>query len=72
MGPTRPVSKSSPNLAPALRGHLHSKLLICELVLADQNPEPVRVIRDIKILLIGGKWITYFNVIICFVGSFNF
>jgi hypothetical protein len=30
------------------------------------------VIRDIKILLIGGKWITYFNVIICFVGGFNF
>lgn len=43
------------NLAPAMRGHPHSKLLICELVLADQNPEPARVIRDINMLVIGGK-----------------
>lgn len=43
------------NLAPAMRGHPHSKLLICELVLPDQYPEPAKVIRDITMLLIGGQ-----------------
>ncbi|KAE9363222.1 S-adenosyl-L-methionine-dependent methyltransferase [Stipitochalara longipes BDJ] len=43
------------NLAPAMRGHPHSKLLICELVLPDQHPEPTKVIRDITMLLIGGS-----------------
>ena len=43
------------NIAPAMRGHPHSKLLICELVLPDQHPEPTKVIRDITMLLIGGS-----------------
>ncbi|KAH8775107.1 O-methyltransferase-domain-containing protein [Hyaloscypha finlandica] len=43
------------NLAPAMRGHPHSKLLICELVLPDRYPEPAKVVRDINMLLIGGQ-----------------
>ncbi|KAN0104260.1 S-adenosyl-L-methionine-dependent methyltransferase [Hyaloscypha variabilis] len=43
------------NLAPAMRGYPHSKLLICELVLPDQYPEPTKVIRDITMLVIGGS-----------------
>jgi hypothetical protein len=43
------------NLAPAMRGHPHSKLLICELVLPDQYPEPAKVVRDIMMLFIGGQ-----------------
>ena len=38
-----------------MRGHAHSKLLICELVLADRDPEPAKVIRDINMLVIGGQ-----------------
>ena len=43
------------NLAPAMRGNAHSKLLICELVLPDRYPEPAKVVRDITMLLIGGQ-----------------
>jgi hypothetical protein len=43
------------NIAQAMRGHPHSKLLICEIVLPDQYPEPAKVIRDISMLLIGGQ-----------------
>jgi hypothetical protein len=43
------------NLTPAMRGYTHSKLLICELLLPDQYPEPAKVIRDITMLLIGGQ-----------------
>ena len=43
------------NIAQAMRGHPHSKLLICEIVLPDQYPEPAKVIRDITMLLIGGQ-----------------
>jgi hypothetical protein len=38
-----------------MRGYNHSKLLICELVLQDQYPEPAKVVRDITMLLIGGS-----------------
>jgi hypothetical protein len=38
-----------------MRGHPHSKLLICELVLPDQYPEPAKVVRDIMMLFIGGQ-----------------
>ncbi len=43
------------NLAPAMKGHPHSKLLICDLILADRYPEPAIVIRDINIMLLAGK-----------------
>ncbi len=43
------------NIVQAMRGHTHSKLLICEIVLPDQYPEPMTVIRDINMLLIGGQ-----------------
>lgn len=38
-----------------MRGHAHSRLLICDLVLADRDPEPEKVIRDINMLVIGGQ-----------------
>jgi hypothetical protein len=38
-----------------MRGYPHSKLLICEIVLKDQYPEPMSVMRDINMLLIGGR-----------------
>ncbi|PMD20179.1 S-adenosyl-L-methionine-dependent methyltransferase [Hyaloscypha hepaticicola] len=43
------------NIAQAMRGHPLSKLLICELVLPDQYPEPMMAMRDINMLLIGGQ-----------------
>ena len=43
------------NIAQAMRGYPHSKLLICEIVLPDQYPEPMMVMRDINMLLIGGQ-----------------
>jgi hypothetical protein len=42
-------------LAPAMRGSPHSRLLICDLVLPDRNPEAGKVLRDINMLCIGGK-----------------
>jgi hypothetical protein len=38
-----------------MRGHPHSKLLICEMVLLEQHPEPIPVMRDINMLLMGGQ-----------------
>lgn len=43
------------NLAPAMRGYSHSRLLICDLVLPDRNPDMRKVLRDIHMLLIAGK-----------------
>jgi hypothetical protein len=43
------------NLAPAMRGHPDSRLLICDLVLPDKNPDEGKVLRDINMLCIGGK-----------------
>lgn len=43
------------NLAPAMRGHPNSRLLICDLVLSDQHPDAGKVLRDINMLCIGGK-----------------
>lgn len=33
----------------------HSRVLICDLVIKDQNPDPGQLLRDINMLLIGGK-----------------
>lgn len=43
------------NLAPAMRGHPRSRLLISELVVPDRNPDPAKVLRDITMLVISGK-----------------
>jgi len=43
------------NLAPAMRGHPNSRLLICDLVIPDQNPDAGQLLRDMNMLLIGGK-----------------
>ncbi|KAE9382157.1 S-adenosyl-L-methionine-dependent methyltransferase [Stipitochalara longipes BDJ] len=43
------------NLAPAMKGHPSSRLLISDLVLPDSNPSPSAVLRDMNMLLIGGK-----------------
>jgi len=43
------------NLAPAMRGYPQSRLLICDLVLPDHNPDAGKVLRDINMLLIAGK-----------------
>ena len=42
-------------LAPAMKGHPSSRLLISELVLPDSNPSPSAVLRDMNMLVIGGK-----------------
>jgi hypothetical protein len=41
------------NLAPAMESH--SRLLICDLVIKDQYPDSGHLLRDINMLLIGGK-----------------
>jgi hypothetical protein len=38
-----------------MRGHPHSRLLICELVLPDRAPDAGKVLRDLNMLVIGGK-----------------
>jgi hypothetical protein len=38
-----------------MRGYSHSRLLICDLVLPDRNPDIRKVLRDINMLLIAGK-----------------
>jgi hypothetical protein len=43
------------NLAPAMRGHTTSRLLISELVIPDRNPDPAKVLRDMTMLVISGK-----------------
>jgi O-methyltransferase domain len=43
------------NLAPAMRGHLHSRLFIADLVLPDSNPSVSTVLRDMNMMCIGGK-----------------
>jgi hypothetical protein len=43
------------NLVPAMRGYSHSRLLISELVIPDRNPDPARILRDMTMLVIGGK-----------------
>jgi len=43
------------NLAPAMKGHPSSRLLIADLVLPDSNPSPGVVLRDMNMLCIGGK-----------------
>jgi hypothetical protein len=43
------------NLAPAMKGHPHSRLLIAEMVLLDSNPSPSSVLMDMNMLCIGGK-----------------
>ncbi|KAK2628714.1 hypothetical protein QTJ16_001817 [Diplocarpon rosae] len=43
------------NLAPAFRSSPSSRLLICELILPDRNPSIGHVLRDINMLVIGGK-----------------
>ncbi|CAL3966109.1 hypothetical protein PZA11_002873 [Diplocarpon coronariae] len=43
------------NLAPALRSSPSSRLLICELILPDRNPSIGHVLRDMNMLVIGGK-----------------
>jgi hypothetical protein len=43
------------NLAPAMRGNPHSRLLICDLVLPDRSPDASKVLRDMNMLCIGGK-----------------
>jgi hypothetical protein len=43
------------NLVPAMRGYLHSQLLISELGLPDRNPDPAKILRDMTMLVIGGK-----------------
>jgi len=42
-------------LAPAMKGHPSSRLLISDLVLPDSNPSPSTVLRDMNMLCIGGK-----------------
>ena len=41
------------SLKPAMEPH--SKLLICDVVVPDQQPSPLKVLRDINMLLIGGR-----------------
>jgi hypothetical protein len=43
------------NLIPAMRGYPNSRLLISELVIPDRNPDSARVLRDMTMLVIGGK-----------------
>lgn len=38
-----------------MRGYSHSRLLICDLVLPDRNPDMRKALRDINMLLIAGK-----------------
>jgi hypothetical protein len=53
--PDKACIKILNNLAPAMKEHPHSKLLICDLILADQYPERARVIRDMNMMVLGGK-----------------
>ncbi|KAF2093546.1 S-adenosyl-L-methionine-dependent methyltransferase [Rhizodiscina lignyota] len=43
------------NLKPAMRGHSHSKLLICDLVLPNRNPSAGFCLRDMNMMTIAGK-----------------
>lgn len=43
------------NLAPAMRGHASSKLLVCDLVLPDKNPSSLKALRDINMMQCSGK-----------------
>lgn len=36
-------------------GFVFSKILICDLVLPERDPDPPKTLRDIKMLCIGGK-----------------
>jgi hypothetical protein len=38
-----------------MQGNVDSRLIIIDMVLEDQNPNPDKVLRDINMLLIGGK-----------------
>jgi hypothetical protein len=38
-----------------MKGYSKSRLLICDLVLPDHNPDAGKVMRDINMLLIAGK-----------------
>ena len=42
------------NLTPAMKGQ-RSKLLICDLVIPDRQPEPRKVLLDMNMLFITGK-----------------
>jgi O-methyltransferase domain len=53
--PDKDCLKILENLVPAVKGHSHSRLLICDLVLPDRAPDTDKVLRDLNMLVIGGK-----------------